>query len=353
MMSGPSALAQNDEFFDNLMENPQEGSYSTESTEYKDNYVIKKEIKLTIEQLTCNEESWELVNCSDCVSGLQICKVQKKAVSLCEDETAKPSGVQSCTEQPVEQVAIEEETVIPPTDEPILIEENPEGEVLGITTEEEAQDEEVIVAPVEEPVPEEVASGQDICAAPRTIAAPFIDTTDHWAHGFIETMRELGIVHGRKLEHYIPDADLTRAELTKIILNTFCISVVGYGTPPPFPDVPSEEWHAPFVDKAKLMQIVQGYEDSMFHPNQSVTRAEAIKMLMSIKPLVNETIDGRSFADIHPDAWYNRVIASATSLKIVQGYDDNTFRPNAPITRGEMAKIVVKTLESIVNEQSL
>ncbi|ACT00085.1 S-layer homology domain-containing protein [Paenibacillus sp. JDR-2] len=89
-----------------------------------------------------------------------------------------------------------------------------------------------------------------------------------------------------------------------------------------------------------------GYSDGTFRPNQSVTRAEMSTMLYR---LLSGTLPGRgsvtAFKDVSGSFWASEAIRWGQQVGILNGYPDHTFKPNATITRAEMAAIIVKWLQ--------
>ena len=86
-----------------------------------------------------------------------------------------------------------------------------------------------------------------------------------------------------------------------------------------------------------------GYPDGTVQPNGQITRAEATTIFFRL--LTDESRDANltrtnNYADVAADAWYNTAVSTMTKAGIVDGYPDGTFRPDAPITRAEMAKII-------------
>jgi hypothetical protein len=175
------------------------------------------------------------------------------------------------------------------------------------------------------------------------ITSPFTDIKGHWAEGYIDQIFTKGIANGKAADKFDPNANITRAELTKIALKAFGHEV-GDSQPAenPFADVPKGEWYGAYVALAKELNIVSGFTDG-FHPNEPITRASALKILLIASGL--DIADGTTdFTDVPADAWFTKYVAFAKANDIVGGYSDNTFRPDALITRAEVAKIVVKIL---------
>ncbi|HIW47797.1 MAG TPA: S-layer homology domain-containing protein [Firmicutes bacterium] len=110
-----------------------------------------------------------------------------------------------------------------------------------------------------------------------------------------------------------------------------------------FSDVPQSHWAYESVEKAVQYGIMNGLEDGTFGLGQTLTRAQFVKILSNLFHW-NETQASSPFSDIQdPTAWYYGAVAAAS----VNGASDVTsgaFRPNDPITRQEMAVMMVKAL---------
>ncbi|MGG1634371.1 S-layer homology domain-containing protein [Paenibacillus sp. NRS-1760] len=106
-----------------------------------------------------------------------------------------------------------------------------------------------------------------------------------------------------------------------------------------FSDV-TGHWAEASVKQAVSSEIVKGYSDGTFKPGQTVTRAEfAVMLINALKP------QGEGVELIFTDtakigAWAQKAVAQAVQAGFIKGYSDGTFRPNAEITRAEMASII-------------
>lgn len=175
------------------------------------------------------------------------------------------------------------------------------------------------------------------------ITAPkFIDIQDHWAAEFIMTIYEMGIVSGKSETRFDPNAYITRAELTKIAVNAFNVSPVESITSF-FSDVSESAWYFQYIAAAKNAKIVDGYSDNTFRPNDFINRAAALKILLEASGLELGNWSA-NFSDVPGDAWFAPYVAYAKTNGIVGGYEDGTFGPGNFITRAEVSKIVTKIL---------
>lgn len=108
----------------------------------------------------------------------------------------------------------------------------------------------------------------------------------------------------------------------------------------PFSDIANEEWYTPYIQSLYSRNIVGGFSDNTFRPNQAVTRAEFLKMAIEAHGGVEVTAIAQGFSDVSTDDWFQLYVSQARVMNLVQGYSDGTFRPNQQITRAEALKIL-------------
>jgi hypothetical protein len=91
--------------------------------------------------------------------------------------------------------------------------------------------------------------------------------------------------------------------------------------------------------------IVRGESGTSFSPDTPVTRAElAVLLVRSLGLIESESGADSSFADVSPKAWYAGAVRTARAAGFITGYDDGTFRPDALITREQLAVIIARAL---------
>lgn len=97
------------------------------------------------------------------------------------------------------------------------------------------------------------------------------------------------------------------------------------------------------VYAAYEMGIVDGYSDGTFRPDAPVNRAEALKILFEASKLepFDDTDYSGTFSDVYKNDWFEKYIHNALSYAFIEGYDDGTFKPEQSITRAEASKIVL------------
>ena len=87
-----------------------------------------------------------------------------------------------------------------------------------------------------------------------------------------------------------------------------------------------------------------GYSDGTVRPNGRITRAEVATIffrLLTDDARQRNCSSENNFSDVSADKWYNNAVSTLCHMGVLGGYSDGTFRPNAPITRAEFAKIAV------------
>ena len=109
----------------------------------------------------------------------------------------------------------------------------------------------------------------------------------------------------------------------------------------PFSDVESSDWYYEYVLDAYSAGIMEGKEDGIFDPNTNITRAELITVLCRMSDLEYEGCrEHLTFPDADKSAWYADYVGWAEKNGVVKGYPDGTLRPDAPVTRQEMAELM-------------
>lgn len=107
-----------------------------------------------------------------------------------------------------------------------------------------------------------------------------------------------------------------------------------------FADVPETYWAYDAISGLASRQIVVGTPNGSYEPGTAVSRAELAAMLARALKLEPGEMD--SFADVSPDAWYFSSLSGAYKAGLVQGRNEGTFAPSTPVTRQEMAVMLMK-----------
>ncbi|MCU6791576.1 InlB B-repeat-containing protein [Paenibacillus sp. WQ 127069] len=179
----------------------------------------------------------------------------------------------------------------------------------------------------------------------------FADVDKHWSKNEVNDLASRVIVNGANETQYDPNKAVTRAEFAAIIVRALGLSDTG-GTAA-FTDVQSGDWYAGAVSMAQEYSIINGYEDGTFRPANTITREEAMALVMRAMKLTGletamsttdivETLSMFSRSE-SVSVWAKPAVASAVRNGIVNGTDAGLM-PGSDITRAETAAIVQRML---------
>lgn len=210
---------------------------------------------------------------------------------------------------------------------------------------------------------------ENACLSFSGAVTGFPDVEAHWSRDLVRELGGLRIlpddipfIRGFDQERgpalFLPDRPVSRYEFLKMTVLSACMGLRSQSEKEPiqFTDIRSD---APINENADTAlkrriiytavhyKIVQGYADGTFLPDAPVNRAEAVAILLHASKLPPLDIPGSSiiFTDVDPDAWYGSTVSEAAARSIVEGYGDGTFRPGQSITRAEAAAMIRRALQ--------
>ena len=113
------------------------------------------------------------------------------------------------------------------------------------------------------------------------------------------------------------------------------------------PEQPTSDYLIPgfWLNTNDHYSYLIGYSDGTVRPNGKITRAEVATIFFRL--LDDDTrakywSSKNDFSDVSADKWYNNAVSTLSNMGVIGGYADGTFRPDAPISRAEFAKIAVR-----------
>ena len=150
-----------------------------------------------------------------------------------------------------------------------------------------------------------------------------------------------------------PGNNITRAEVATIFYRLLSegSSERWYSASNSFSDVAADSWYNVPVSTLSNMGIIDGYEDGTFKPNAPITRAEFTAIATRFFDYTAE-YEG-AFNDVTYSDWYADCVQAAVDMGLVNGYADGGFHPNAYITRAESCAIVNRVLNRVPHEDHL
>ncbi|MFS0689363.1 S-layer homology domain-containing protein [Sporosarcina sp. 179-K 8C2 HS] len=164
-------------------------------------------------------------------------------------------------------------------------------------------------------------------------------SSDH--HDAILNLAERGIIKGYEDGTFQPDATLTRAHASKILALSLKLNTTNVKDPG-FKDLNKKQWYYGYVAALANAGYISGFEDGTFRSNAPMTRAQAAKIIdLSYKLPIKAKTD-YPFTDVGNSAWYAGHVQTLVENKVTKGKTATTFEPNANVTRAQMASFVVR-----------
>jgi hypothetical protein len=157
--------------------------------------------------------------------------------------------------------------------------------------------------------------------------------------------------------------------ITGLIVGSMALPAFAQTTPfrkDPFTDVPAQHANHDAIEYLRQKDILRGYPDGTFRPSKLITRGEFIKLVMNpvlvdgqrLNDCIQKEADAPEtdskifYLDVRADDWFAKEVCLATVTKIVNGYPDNTFKPNHYISFAEGAKITANVFAYKLDRES-
>ena len=177
-------------------------------------------------------------------------------------------------------------------------------------------------------------AGAEVCAAQQR----FIDVPPSaWHFSYIENLAERKVVSGfGSSGEFKPDNNVQRQHVCKMVVLAAGLPYAGKQAR--FPDVDKNSEMSPYIAALQDRGIIGGFADGSFRPRNNVTRAQASAIIAKAFGIRSAGASG-NLKDIsgHGAETQIRILASNG---IVKGYADGRFRPNAPVTRAQLSKMI-------------
>ncbi|MCM3786003.1 S-layer homology domain-containing protein, partial [Neobacillus mesonae] len=171
------------------------------------------------------------------------------------------------------------------------------------------------------------------------------DINGHWAQSQLQNWINEGNLTGYEDGSIKPNNSISRAEFVSLINRSFGYSEQASIS---FDDLAVTSWAYTDIAKAVKAGYVQGYENNTFRPGANVTRQEAavmISKLLNVKSSNYETLN--QFTDREAIAgWGKAAVASVVEQEVMKGYPNSTFSPLRSLTRAEAVVLIENALAS-------
>ena len=175
----------------------------------------------------------------------------------------------------------------------------------------------------------------------------FIDVApDAWYKDAIQYAYDHGLMTGVSDTEFAPEATTTRAMIVSILARLEGVTTAQAAG---FADVDDNDWYATAVNWAANVGVVNGYEDNTFRPNQPITREQLAAILMNYASYKGEDVSNR--ADLtsytdQPSTWAEEAMQWAVAEGLISGVTNDQLQPQSSATRAQVAAILQRLLEA-------
>ena len=173
----------------------------------------------------------------------------------------------------------------------------------------------------------------------------FIDIArDAWYKDAIQYAYDHGLMTGVSDTEFAPEATTTRAMIVSILAR---LENVTSAEAAGFADVDDNDWYATAVNWAANVGVVNGYEDNTFRPNTAITREQLAAILMNYAACIGQDVSNR--ADLtsytdQPSTWAEEAMSWAVAEGLISGVTADTLQPQGAATRAQVAAILQRFL---------
>ncbi|WP_261131736.1 N-acetylmuramoyl-L-alanine amidase [Bacillus sp. Marseille-Q3570] len=151
------------------------------------------------------------------------------------------------------------------------------------------------------------------------------------------------IINGYPDNTFRPDEKVTRREAAVMVSRAQDLNGTKRSTS--FKDVSSKDYASGYIQSAYEAGYINGYEDGTYKPDATMTRGEMAYLLSQVFGF--NTYDNYYYSDVNPFTHVYHPINEITAHGISEGYPDNTFKSTKDMTRTEFAIFVARSLEPI------
>jgi hypothetical protein len=173
-------------------------------------------------------------------------------------------------------------------------------------------------------------------------AATINDIQGHWAAVTIQKMVDQGVATGMPDGSFKPDNNISRAEFATLVVKAFKLDNKSGKV---FNDT-SNHWAKDYITTANAYGILNGYSDTKFGPDDSITREQMAVMVVNAANLQSSgTV--LSFSDSTKISnWAKDAVATASAKQLIKGFPDGSFQPQASATRAQAVVVISNAMQS-------
>lgn len=172
---------------------------------------------------------------------------------------------------------------------------------------------------------------------------PAKDYQGHWAENIIDKWLSMGYVSGYPDGSFRPEDFITRAEFVKIVNTAFGFKDTAEIS---FTDVKKENWYYEEIQKSYKEGEIIGISETEFAPDDYITREQAAIIMSRLRDLEGNVTGADGFYDCGQiSGWAIGYVGAVAEHNLIKGYEDNTFRPQNNIKRSEAVVLLDRVLD--------
>ncbi|MFH1390308.1 MAG: PorV/PorQ family protein [Candidatus Margulisiibacteriota bacterium] len=165
----------------------------------------------------------------------------------------------------------------------------------------------------------------------------------YWAKMPIENNATVGLVQGYPDGNFKPNNALTRAELATLLVRAKGIELPASRARQVFKDVKPDFWAAKYIEVAQREGLIKGYPDKSFRPNNKISKAEGIAVLVRFDKLALVEVDSKPYWDVSLHHWAARHIQAAKDAGMLNFVSNNKLGPKQVLIRSQAVDMLGKT----------
>ena len=173
----------------------------------------------------------------------------------------------------------------------------------------------------------------------------FSDIDGHWAKEWIESAVKIGFVSGYEDGTFKPERTITRAEFSTMLNNAIQIEITEKLN---FSDVRESDWFYNEIQKSVAAGFFSGYENNTFRPNNPIKREEVAKVVAGAITTWNIEGEGATLLKDYNtiQEWAKESVNTVYNKGYILGYPNKTYMPSKALTRGEAVKIIFEIVDN-------
>ncbi len=179
---------------------------------------------------------------------------------------------------------------------------------------------------------------------------PFEDVkVEQWFYDAVKYVYDNEMMNGVSATEFAPDASLTRGTIARVLFN---LEGAASGAAATFDDVPADAWFADAVNWAAANDIVTGYGDGTFGPDNNITREQMATILYRYAQFKGYDVSAKGDLSAFTDGadvseWAKDALSWCVGVKLINGRDNGTVDALGTATRAEIAQIFMNFCENI------